>query len=100
MNRLHWMDLPGNKYLRKLEPRMLKNRCVVEQTIRQVGVKRSEAPEIVEVFYDRDYVVTKLLIDVIQPLKIASLEQLIALVTDCWNESQNTNLDYDKQKAG
>jgi len=95
MELIHWADLPGNKYLKKLQPTMLQNRCVVRQKIRQVGIKRSEAPKDVGVFYDRDYVVTRLLIDVIEPLKIDSLDQLTALVTDCWNESKNTNLKYE-----
>lgn len=79
---------------------MLQNRCVVQQTIKQIGLKRKEAPRTVEVFYDRDYVLTRLLINVIAPLKIDSLERLIALVTDAWNESQIINYDYDDFKAG
>lgn len=79
---------------------MLQNRCTVQQTIREIGIKRNEAPRVVEVFYDRDYVLTRLLIDVIAPLKIDSLERLIALVTDAWNESQVIYGDYDEFKAG
>lgn len=88
MQRIHWMDLPGNKYLKKLEPDMLKNRCVVQQTIRQVGIKRKVAPETIEVFYDRDYVLARLEVDVISALDIDSLERLIALVTDAWNDNK------------
>ncbi len=100
MKVLHWTELPGNKYLKKLEPAMLKNRCFVEQTIRQVGMKRSEAPEKVKVHYDQDYVATKLSIDLIEPLKISELDQLIELVTNVWNVNNNTNLDYENYKAG
>lgn len=101
MNRIHWTDLPGNKYLKKLEPNMLKNRCVAVQTIRQVGISRDEIRKEVEVFYDRDYVLTKLLVDVIYPLHIDSLERLIALVTDAWNEIEVIKgVGYDERKAG
>lgn len=100
MQRIHWTSLPGNKYLKKLEPAMLKNLCIAKQTIKQIGNKRDANPEKLEVFYDRDYVLTRLLIDVIQPLQIQSLEQLIALVTDAWLETQTTNLNYDEYRAG
>lgn len=101
MHRIHWTDLPGNKYLKKLEPDMLKNRCVATQTIRQIGVRRDSVPETIEVFYDRDYVTTKLLIDVIQPLHIDSLERLVALVTDAWNEIKIIrSVGYDERQAG
>lgn len=100
MKRIHWTDLPGNKYLKKIEPAMLKNRCIVRQTIKPIGNKRDSLPQKIEVFYDRDYVMARLLIDVIQPLQIDSLERLIALVTDAWNESKNTSLNYDEYKAG
>ncbi|MGL4617761.1 MAG: hypothetical protein ACRCZS_01700 [Chroococcidiopsis sp.] len=101
IDRIHWTDLPGNKYLKKLEPDMLKNRCVVVQTIRQVGINRSELRKEVEVFYDRDYVLTKLLVDVIYPLHIDSLERLIALVTDAWNEIEVIKgVGYDERRAG
>lgn len=99
MQRIHWMDLPGNKYLKKLDPLMLKNRCTIEQTIKQVRTRRNEAPKTVEVFYDRDYVMTKISIDVIAPLQIDSLECLIALVTDAWNDSQ-TLQSYNELQAG
>ena len=80
---------------------MLSNRCVARQTIRQVGISRTELRKEVEVFYDRDYVLAKLLIDIIQPLNITSLERLIALVTDAWNEIEVIkSVDYDQSKAG
>ncbi len=88
MNRIHWTDLPGNKYLKKLEPSMLQNRCVVQQTIRQVGVSRNQAARKTEVFYDRDYVLARLEVDVINALDIDSLDRLIALVTDAWNDKK------------
>lgn len=100
MKVLHWSELPGNKYLLKLDPAMLENRFFTEQTIRQVGVSRSESPVTTRVHYDCDYAITKILRDVLQPLKIDSLEQLLALMTEVWNESQNTHLDYESYKAG
>lgn len=93
------MDLPGNKYLKKLEPSMLQNRCIAKQTIRTIGTKRGEVPRETGVFYDRDYVLTRLAIDVIVPLEIDSLERLIALVTDAWNE-KNKSDSYDELQAG
>lgn len=100
MKVIHWSELPGNKYLLKLDPAMLESCFFSEQTIRRVGLRRSESPERVKVHYDRDYVVAKLLRDMIAPLRVESLEELIALATEVWNESQNTNLDYDNYKAG
>lgn len=98
MNQIRWVDLPGNKYLKKLEPEMLKNCCQTKQTIRQVGIKRCELPKEVEVIYDRAYVIARLKLDVIEALKIQSLEALITLMTEAWNETQN--LDYEQLKAG
>jgi len=101
MNRIHWTELPGNKYLKKLEPSMLKNRCVVQQTIREIGVSRKKAPRAVEVFYDRDYVLARLEVDVISALDIDSLEQLIALVTDAWNNNKLIEgVHFHECKAG
>lgn len=79
---------------------MLDSCFFAEQTIRRIGVKRSEAPERLKVHYDRDYAIAKLSISVIEALKIESLENLIALMTEVWNETQNTNLDYEQFKAG
>ena len=99
MKVLHWSELPGNKYLLKLDPAMLENSFCTEQTIRQVGVKRSQAPEKIKVHYDRDYVTSKLLIAIVA-LKIQSKEDLLNLMMDVWDERQNTNLDYDNYEAG
>lgn len=100
MKVLHWSELPGNKYSLKLDPAMLEGSFFAEQTIRQVGVKRTEEPERIKVHYDRDYVITKLLMQVIQPLKIDSSEELIALMMDVWYESHNTNFSYENCQAG
>lgn len=97
MKVLHWSELPGNKYLLKLDPAMLKNCFFAEQTIRRIGVPRSQAPERIRVHYDRDYVIAKLAI-AIEALKLGSQKDLIELITDVWNEGQNTN--YDNYKAG
>lgn len=99
MKRIHWMDLPGNKYLKKLEPAMLENRCIAVQTIKEIGVNRNRPPVPIEVFYDRDYVLSRLSVDVIAPLQFDSLECLIALVTDAWHESQ-TLQSYEELRAG
>lgn len=100
MNVLHWSELPGNKYSLKLDPAMLENSFFAEQTIRKIGIKRNEPTERLRVHYDRDYAIAKIFNDVIKPLKIVSVEELIALITDCWEESQNAGLDYESYKAG
>lgn len=99
MKVLHWSELPGNKYLLKLDPAMLENCFFAEQTIRRIGVPRSQAPERIRVNYDRDYVISKLSI-AIEALKIKSQEELIELMMNVWDEGQNTNLDYGNYKEG
>ena len=99
MKVLHWSELPGNKYLLKLDPVMLENCFFAEQTIGKIAVLRSQAPERIRVHYDRDYVIAKLL-SAIVTLKIESTEQLIELMIDVWDQRQNTNLSYDNYKAG
>lgn len=85
MKRIYWYELPGNKFLKKLEPAMLSELgCVVIQEIKVIGKKRNESREPVRVFYDSDYVVQRLNVDLIQPLQIESLEQLQSLVSQAW----------------
>lgn len=56
------------------------------QRIVTVGKKQSEIPQKIAVHYDRDYVIQKLINDVILPLKIATFEQLMALFGQLWFE--------------
>lgn len=89
MKTIHWHELPGNKFLKKLEPIMLSDTgCVVIQEIKAIGRKRDEARESTQVIYDCDYVIQRLNTDVIVPLQIQSLEQLQALMTQVWYQSQ------------
>lgn len=96
MKVLHWSELPGNKYSLKIDSAMLNNCFFAEQSVRRVGSKRSDPPQKFYVHYDRDYVIKKIFIDVIEPLKITSVEELIALVTDCWQEG----LGHENYKVG
>lgn len=89
---IHWLDLPGNKYLKKLEPGMLlPDGCVNRQEIRPVGAKRFESREWVEVLYDKRYVVSRILIDILQPLNIKSLQRLLSLMIDVWVQAENSS---------
>lgn len=98
MKVLHWTELPGNKYSLKLHPAMLESYFFAEQTVRRVGVKRSEIPERLKIHYDRDYVFAKLLINVIEALKIKSLDELIVLMTEVWDETQHLNHEQFKAR--
>lgn len=84
MKQVYWLDLPGNKYLKKIEASMLSPQgCVIEQEFKILGKKEKEQ---VKVLYDRDYVISKLSIEVLEPLKIESFEQFINLVSGLWTE--------------
>lgn len=94
MKRIYWYELPGNKYLKKLEPLMLTSEgCINKQEIRAIGQKRSEKREWIEVVYDRRYVVNRLLIGLLQPLNMQSLLRLLDLMIDVWLESQEMSPD-------
>lgn len=91
MKQIYWLDLPGNKYLKKIEASMLTPQgCVVKQEIRLRGNSRLQQRELVEILYDRDYVISKLSIEVMEPLKIDSLEQFLNLISGLWREIQVT----------
>lgn len=91
MKQVYWLDLPGNKYLKKIEASMLTPQgCVIRQEIRLRGNSRSQQRECVEILYDRDYVISKLTLEVLQPLKIDSLEQFLNLISGLWREIQVT----------
>ncbi len=80
MKQIYWYELPGNRYLKKLEPAMLSSDgCVIEQEFRVTGKKQRER---FRVKYDREYVINKLSIEVLQPLGIKTPDQLGALMTD------------------
>lgn len=88
MKQVYWLDLPRNKYLKKIEASMLAlEGCVIEQEFRILGKKRKER---VKVIYDRDYVISKLHIEILQPLKIESLEQFLNLISGLWREIKVT----------
>lgn len=85
MKQIHWTELRGNKYLKKLEPAMLTTAgCLSLQKIKEIGKKRNDPREWIEVLYDRDYVVSRLAIDVLRPLNLKTPEQLISFVLDAW----------------
>lgn len=87
MKKISWRELPNNRYLKRLEPEMLSPEGFTAiQRVISVGKKQSEIPQKVAVHYDRDYVIHKLINDVVLPLKIASFEQLMALFQQLWDE--------------
>lgn len=66
LRRLYWTELPGNKYLKKVEPAMLVDGGIVcRQEIKPIGAYEKEW---VEVEYDRVYVETKVKIELLNPL--------------------------------
>lgn len=87
--RIHWLDLPGNKYLKKLEKAMLSSDgCIVFQKIKPIGNSRSTEPELVRVTYDQQYVANRINIEILQPLEIQSLDGLVQLMTTIWHQIQ------------
>lgn len=85
MRSIHWSELPGNKYLKKFEPAMFADQeftCL--QTIRLIGQSRTTKPETVKVIYDAAYVRKKLIIEVIEPLQIQSLDDLFKITGAAW----------------
>lgn len=87
MRTIYWQDLPGNKYLKKLEPGMINwSDCTRRQIIRPIGKKRFEDRETVYVTYDRHYVVSKIIVEILQPLQIKSLDELLKLMVAVWRE--------------
>lgn len=88
--KLHWSELPGNKYLKKIEPAMLtKDGCLCRQLIRPVGEPRIQAREWVSVMYDRSYVIERLSNDILDALNFDSLERLLDLIIDVWLQKHN-----------
>ena len=91
MEQIHWFELPGNEYLKKLEPSMLTNEgCISKQEIKPVGKKTKQW---ISVLYDSNFVAAKLFIEVLRPLNIQSQEQLIQLMGVLWKiyESSQEN---------
>ena len=87
MKRIHWLDLPGNKYLKKLDKAMLSNEgCIAFQEIKLVGNSRSKEPELVQVVYDQQYVANRINIEILDPLEIQSLDRLLDLMTAVWHQ--------------
>ncbi|MBE9193261.1 hypothetical protein IQ230_23525 [Gloeocapsopsis crepidinum LEGE 06123] len=92
MRTVYWADFPGNKYLKKLEPAMLNwSECTRKQIIRPIGKKRFEDRETVYVTYERSYVVSKIAIEILQPLEIKSLTELLKLMVAVWREYEKQN---------
>lgn len=89
MTVIHWTALPGNKFVKKLQPAMLSPiGYVTLQSIRLVGKKRDEPRELVRVIYDREYVIERLRCEILEPLQIESLDGWQQLMLEVWMESQ------------
>jgi hypothetical protein len=87
MRKISWRELPNNKYLKKLESEMLLPKgFTAMQRVVVVGQKKSEIPQKIAVHYDRDYVMHKLVNDVILPLRIVTFGELEALIIELWSE--------------
>lgn len=80
MEKIHWTQLPGNKYLKKLEPKMLTpSGCTILQEIKLIGNKNKQC---VRVIYDSQYVFHCLKNNFIEPLKLNSPTDLVNLLED------------------
>ena len=58
--------------------------CLSKQKIKEIGKKRHDPREWIEVLYDREYVVNRLAIDVLRPLNFKTVQQLILFMLDVW----------------
>jgi len=97
---IHWTELPGNKYLKKPEAAMLLPEGRYEkQEIRPVGRKRYEERQWLEVCYDRDYVFSRVWLDVVVALNLPSLERVLELVLDMWAHRFQENTEVLKSVA-
>lgn len=94
---IHWTELPGNKYLKKPEPAMLLPMGkYAKQEIRPVGHKRYEEKRWLDVCYDRDYVLTRIWLDVVVALNLPSLERVLELILDMWAYRFQSSDDVQK----
>lgn len=70
---------------------LLPDGCTNKQEIRLVGVKRFESREWVEVLYDKQYVVSRILTDVLRPLNLVTLQRLLNLMIDVWTQANEVS---------
>lgn len=55
-----------------------------KQEIRPVGRKRYEERQWLEVCYDKDYVFSRVWLDIVEALNLPSLERVLELILDMW----------------
>lgn len=87
---ISWRDTMGNKYRQKLHPAMLTEDGYVERrNVVPLGTKRQEfesAREWVDVQYGVDYVTSKIIIEVLKPLRINTRERFDEISELVWEE--------------
>lgn len=85
LQRIHWSQLPFNKYLKKIEPMMLADDGLInKQLIGSAGRIKQPAKRWIEVVYDKKYVVNKIAIELDHLIKVISPSYFIEIVTEGW----------------
>ncbi|KST64071.1 hypothetical protein [Mastigocoleus testarum] len=83
--RIHWTETIGNKYVTSLHPSMLTPKGYIKKcTTPMIGSLKQRVP--VEVTYDRAYVKLKIRKAVIQGLTPITKDELLKLISECWDE--------------
>jgi hypothetical protein len=77
-----WQDLPGNKYVKSIDPAMLSDVGYVKAQV----LKANQYSEVRyrNVIYDRDYLIGWVVKNLIKPLAHLSKERIDEVVEEAW----------------
>ncbi len=104
INIVPWQKIQGNKYIKSLNPSMLKKEGYVSTMRARVIGKPKSNSDFVTVKFDRNYVLSWLATKVIRPLTNEGLDEVTELFKEAWElsgispQALRRYFDSDKKK--
>lgn len=94
---IHWKNLAGNPYHQKINPSMLSENGYIEpRKVKPVPYIQGQNKEWYNVTYDKQYVIEKIVNNVLEPLNPNSYNDFQKLISECWKYWKNETKEVQK----
>jgi hypothetical protein len=84
IRKISWQQVPGNRFGRALHKAMLSERGYIKAV--RLPTYTGDSQEVVDIHYDKEYVIAWLVSKIIRPLVGLSFQEFIDLLKEAWEK--------------